>query len=114
VIKLTRMEADEVLPGDISAGDVISLPGDGGAVRVRAVRLGHGGFQLTVGRPDSDGPAGDRIITLPAHIRLRRHRLRRPRAGGLPETRSAGRGPGRDPAGVQQVGPAQGLDHELH
>lgn len=81
MIKLTRMEADEVLPGDVSAGDVISLPGDGGAVRVRAVRLGHGGFQLTVGQPDSDGPAGDRVITLTAHIRLRRYRLRR-RAGG--------------------------------
>ncbi len=39
--------ADAVFPGDLSAGEVIALPGEGGELVVRAVRLGHGSFLLT-------------------------------------------------------------------
>jgi hypothetical protein len=65
---------DEVLPGDVNAGDVITLPGDHAGVSVRAVRLGRGGFQLTVGAPGYSGPEGERTVTLTAGEILVRHR----------------------------------------
>ena len=68
------MEAtDEVLAGDVNAGDVITLPGASGNLRVRAVRLGNGGFQLTVEPPDSDGAGTEQTIILTARARVRRY-----------------------------------------
>jgi hypothetical protein len=65
--------ADAVLPGDLSAGDVIAVPAEGGQVVVRAVRLGHGGFLLTVSALESPSPAAEWIITLTAATRVFRH-----------------------------------------
>jgi hypothetical protein len=73
--KLADMAAGgKVRPGDVNAGDVITLPGDDAGVCVRAVRLGPGGFQLTVGPPGCDGPEGERAVTLTAREILIRHR----------------------------------------
>jgi hypothetical protein len=75
VVKLPGMTADDkVLPGDVNAGDVITLPGDDADVHVRAVRLGPGGFQLTVRPPGCNGSDGERTITLTAREILIRHR----------------------------------------
>ena len=57
--------ADHVLPGDLNAGDVITLPDDQGDVVVKSVRLGGGGFLLTVGPVDGE-PDYERVITLAA------------------------------------------------
>jgi hypothetical protein len=67
-------DGDKVLPGDVNAGDIVTLPGDEADVLVRAVRLGLGGFQLTVGPPGSDGPGAERTVTLTAFQVLIRHR----------------------------------------
>jgi hypothetical protein len=61
-----------VLAGDIDAGDVIVLPDARDAVLVRQVRLGQGGFILTVAPVDDDGPEAERLVTLTAGIRLRK------------------------------------------
>jgi hypothetical protein len=50
----------------VNAGDVITFPGDEADVQVKAVRLGHGGFQLTAGEPGRDDPDGERTVTLTA------------------------------------------------
>ena len=44
----SRLVVDEVLPGDLAVGDVIAYPGAGGTMVVRTIRLGQGGFVLTV------------------------------------------------------------------
>jgi hypothetical protein len=44
---------DVVLTGDLDAGDVIVLPGERQSVLVKKVRLGQGGFILTVAPPAS-------------------------------------------------------------
>jgi hypothetical protein len=68
------MVADrEVVPGDINAGDVITLPGDQADVQVRAIRLGRGGFQLTVGEPGREEQDGERTVTLTTHDLVVRH-----------------------------------------
>jgi hypothetical protein len=63
---------DEVLPGDLDPGDVIMLPGAGEELLVKAVRLGQGGFILTVSSAGGDAPGTERIITLTAATHLRK------------------------------------------
>jgi hypothetical protein len=63
---------DEVLPGDLDPGDVIMLPGAGEELLVKAVRLGQGGFILTVSAAGDDAPGTERTITLTAATRLRK------------------------------------------
>jgi hypothetical protein len=65
---------EEILPGDLDAGDVIMLPGSGDELLVKAVRLGQGGFILTVSPAGDDVPGAERVITLAAAVHLRRHR----------------------------------------
>jgi hypothetical protein len=64
---------DVVLPGDLDAGDVIVLPGSEDKVLVRAVRLGQGGFVLTVSVVDDPAPEATRLVTLTAATLLRKH-----------------------------------------
>ena len=61
-----------ILAGDVDAGDVIVLPHARNAVLVRQVRLGQGGFILTVVPVDDDRPGAERLVTLTAGIRLRK------------------------------------------
>jgi hypothetical protein len=61
-----------ILAGDINAGDVIVLPDARDAVLVKQVRLGQGGFILTVVPADDDGPEAERLVTLTAWTRLRK------------------------------------------
>jgi hypothetical protein len=61
-----------ILAGDVAAGDVIVLPAARDAVLVKQVRLGHGGFILTVVPVDEDRPQVERLVTLTAGIRLRK------------------------------------------
>jgi hypothetical protein len=61
-----------ILAGDVDAGDVIVLPGARDAVVVKQVRLGQGGFILTVAPVDDDRPEADRQVTLTAEVRLRK------------------------------------------
>lgn len=42
------------------------------AVLVKQVRLGQGGFILTVVPADDDGPGAERLVTLTTGIRLRK------------------------------------------
>ena len=64
---------DVVFAGDVNAGDVVILPGASSAVLVKAVRLGQGGFILTVAPVDDDRPQAERLVTLTAAARLRKH-----------------------------------------
>lgn len=61
-----------ILAGDINAGDVIVLPDARDAVLVKQVRLGQGGFIVTVVPADDDTPEAERLVTLTAGIRLRK------------------------------------------
>ena len=63
---------DEVLPGDLDAGDVIMLLDAKDELLVKAVRLGQGGFVLTVSPVDDDAPEAERLITLTAATHLRK------------------------------------------
>ena len=68
---------DVVLPGDLEPGDLIVLPNGQDQLIVVAVRLGHGGFLLTVtpSRPGGIQPAGSRpelVITLPVGAEIHR------------------------------------------
>ena len=65
---------NEILPGDLDAGDVIMLPGAPDELLVKAIRLGQGGFILTVAPADGDTPEAERVITLTAAAQLRRRR----------------------------------------
>jgi hypothetical protein len=66
----SRLVVDEVLPGDLAVGDVIAYPAAGGTMVVRTIRLGQGGFVLTVA-PVADGTFGEeRPNTLTAATRL--------------------------------------------
>ena len=61
---------DQVLPGEVVAGDIIALPGAGQRVLVRTVRLGEGGFIFLVS--SADDPSSDSVsqVTVTAHTRL--------------------------------------------
>ena len=61
---------DAVLAGDVDAGDVIVLPDASDAVLVKKVRLGQGGFILTVAPVGDDRPEAERQVTLTTQIRL--------------------------------------------
>jgi hypothetical protein len=61
-----------ILAGDVEDGDVIVLPDARDAVLVKQVRLGQGGFILTVAPVDDDRPEAERLVTLTAGIRLRK------------------------------------------
>ena len=61
---------DVVLAGDVEAGDVVVLPDAGDAVLVKKVRLGQGGFILTVAPVGDDRPEAERLVTLTTEIRL--------------------------------------------
>ena len=68
---------DVVQPGELEAGDLIVLAGSQDELIVVAVRLGHGGFLLTVtpSRPGGLQPAGSRpelVITLAAGAEVSR------------------------------------------
>jgi hypothetical protein len=58
--------AEAVLPGDLIAGDVITLAEEDCELVVRAVRLGQGGFLLTVSDLKSSPPAAESVITVTA------------------------------------------------
>ena len=64
-----------ILAGDINAGDVIVLPDARDRVLVKQVRLGQGGFILTVVPVDDDRPGAERLVTLTAGISLRKTSL---------------------------------------
>ena len=64
---------DVIFPGDVNAGDVVVLPGTSSAVLVKTVRLGRGGFIFTVAPVDDDRPQAERLVTLTAAARLRKH-----------------------------------------
>jgi hypothetical protein len=59
-----------ILAGDVDTGDVIVLPDARDAVRVKQVRLGRGGFILTVVPVDDDRPDTEWFVTLTAGMRL--------------------------------------------
>ena len=63
---------EDVRPGDLEAGDLIALPDEAGPVLVLKVRLGQGGFILTVGPASGSPPASERQVTLTAATQLRR------------------------------------------
>jgi hypothetical protein len=65
---------DEVLPGDLDAGDVIMLSGTGQELLVKTVRLGQGGFILTVSPVGDDAPGAEWLITLTAATHLCKRR----------------------------------------
>jgi len=62
-----------IFAGDVNAGDVVILPGASSAVLVKAVRLGQGGFVLTVAPVGDDRPQAEQLVTLTAAARLRKH-----------------------------------------
>jgi hypothetical protein len=62
-----------VFAADVNAGDVVELPGTSGAVVVKTVRLGQGGFILTVAPLGDDRLQAERLVTLTASARLRKH-----------------------------------------
>lgn len=64
---------DLVFAGDVNTGDVVVLPGASTAVLVKMVRLGQGGFILTVAPVDDDRPQAEQLVTLTAGARLVKH-----------------------------------------
>ena len=62
-----------VFAGDVNAGDVVVLPGASSAVLVKTVRLGRGGFIFTVAPVGDNRPQAERLVTLTAAARLRKH-----------------------------------------
>ena len=55
---------EEVLPDDPDASDVIMLSGARHELLVKTVRLGQGGYILTVTPIDDDTPGAEQLITL--------------------------------------------------
>lgn len=62
-----------LLPGDVTAGDVIKVPGSDDAVLVKRVRLGRGGFIFTVGPVEARQPEAERTVTLAASAVLQKY-----------------------------------------
>jgi hypothetical protein len=67
---IVNIMEDVILAGDVDAGDVIVLPGSCDAVLVKRVRLGQGGFILTVAPVGDDRPEAERLVTLTTAISL--------------------------------------------
>jgi hypothetical protein len=63
---------DEILAGDVDAGDVIVLPDAADPVLVKRVLLGQGGFIFTVVPVGQDTPQTERLVTLTTQVRLRK------------------------------------------
>jgi hypothetical protein len=63
---------EEVQSGDLEAGDLIALPDEASQFLVRTVRLGQGGFILTVEPADGSAAGTERQVTLIAATRVRR------------------------------------------
>jgi hypothetical protein len=63
---------DTVLPGDLDPGDVIAVTDAEGELLVIAVRLGSGGFVLTVAPLDNGRPGAERQLVLTAGTPVRK------------------------------------------
>jgi hypothetical protein len=57
-------------PGDLNPGDVIALPDEGSEVVVETIRLGQGGFVLTVSAVGDAASEAAYVITLTASTRV--------------------------------------------
>ena len=75
-----------ILAGDVTAGDVIVLPDIRDAVIVKQVRLGQGGFILTVVPVDEDSPGAERLEGSPARCVQRRCSTKVQQPGRLAST----------------------------
>jgi hypothetical protein len=62
-----------IIAGDVDAGDLIVLPDAVDPVLVKRVRVGQGGFILTVAPVDDDRPERERLVTLSTNVRLRKY-----------------------------------------
>jgi hypothetical protein len=63
---------DLIFASDVNAGDVVVLPGASAEVLVKQVRLGEGGFILTVAPVGDDRPQAEQLVTLTAAARLQK------------------------------------------
>ena len=61
-----------IFASDVNAGDVVVLPGASAEVLVKQVRLGQGGFILTVAPVGDDRPQAEQLVTLTAASRLQK------------------------------------------
>lgn len=61
------------MAGDVEAGDLIALPDDVTPVLVKKVRVGRGGFILTVAPADDDRLERERFVTLSAKVSVRKY-----------------------------------------
>ena len=64
---------DTVLPGDLDPGDVIAVPDSEGELLVIAVRLGSGGFVLTVAPLTNGRQGAERQLVPTASTPVSRH-----------------------------------------
>jgi hypothetical protein len=68
-----RSVADTVFPGDLNPGDVIALPDATRELIVKMVRLGRGGFLITVS--ESSTPTVDTVVVLTTWTPVERRRV---------------------------------------
>jgi hypothetical protein len=64
---------DLIIAGDVHTGDLVVLPEDTDPVLVKRVRVGQGGFILTVAPVGDDRPEAERLVTLTTQMRLRKY-----------------------------------------